>query len=306
MGTLCAKTGINIQQVGTVGTVGSGVSSGAVNSEPEIQIPTYVSESDQEFSKLEGKFNFFSEISLNDYIYSLSKFSNENATLEDDYTKKPPSYSSNEAFYSEPFPSDIMQSFIENKLFKHPNLYTKAGENQTNASIFKDMVANLHKNIENKMNQYDKEQGNEQTAFTKGIAITFGILYCSGQNVSKIKVLYDLFSENGKFGKSDKWNRFVLGLFLLPSYAMLSARNKLASYEEVGEFPKDVLKKLFDTNELKDCVNLVTVLNKQLFGEDNRTYTYDRFKALFQKGDKTIGWMLTPKGIRKFLQDNNV
>lgn len=306
MGTLCAKTSLNIQEVGNVGSVGSGVSSGAVNSEAEISIPTYESEADKEFSKLEGKFNFFSEISMSDYMYSLSQFSNENATLADDYSKKPASYSSTEAFYTEPFPADIMQSFIENKLFKHPNLYTKAGEHPTSASIFKDMVANLHKNIDNKLSQYDKDQGNEVIPFNKGTAVVFGIVYCSGMNVAKIKIMYDLFSENGKFGKTEKWSRFCLALFLLPSYAMLSARNKLASYEEVGEFPKDVLKKLFDASELKDSMNLVNVLNKQLFGEDNRTYTYDHFKSLFKKGENSIGWMLTAKGIRKKLEENNV
>ena len=84
---------------------------------------------------------------------------------------------------------------------------------------------------------------------------------------------------------------------------MASARNKLSNVEEIGAIEKDKLRELISTSELKDCQNAVKVINQMLFGDDlSGALTYDQFKAKFSAD---IGFMLSPSGMRNFLEEHN-
>lgn len=153
-----------------------------------------------------------------------------------------------------------------------------------------------------KLQQKDKEKGLEkkEDRVTKLHLLGLGLLYCSGSNVSKIKVIYDIFKDGETLVSSD----FLLSIFLIPSYCILSSRNKL-KYKELGEFSKDTMKKILDASEIKDSLNLVDVTNKTLFGPENTGIVYDKFKGLFGL-DEGVGYLISPKGVRQALLKHNV
>ena len=99
MGTLCAKT------LQPSGPSSGGASSTVIETEKEVSIQNYSSQADKEFSKLETKDNLLREILFNEYMYSLVIFSVTNATLQDDYSKKPPKFSSHDPFFTEELPA---------------------------------------------------------------------------------------------------------------------------------------------------------------------------------------------------------
>lgn len=276
-----------------------------IETEKEIIIPSFSSSNDKEFSKLETTYNLLREINFLDYAMSLVNFSVENATLPDDYSKRPESYEKSNPELTKPMSSDIFQSFIENKIIKHPSVYSM-GENETLIAIFKDNMIQIVKALGLKLQQKDKEKGLEkkEDRVTKLHLLGLGLLYCSGSNVSKIKVIYDLFKDGDTLISSDLLSDFLLSIFLIPSYCILSSRNKL-KYKELGDFSKETMKKILDASELKDSLNLVDVTNKTLFGTENTGIVYDRFKGLFALNDG-VGYLISPKGVRQALLEHNV
>ena len=301
MGQLCSK---NAQ-----------VPSRQIDTEPEISLKTFDNKEIDKFYDLqENKFNFLRKLNFEDFFYSLVRFSNENATLEDDYSKAATlDYNmKSSSFYTELFTSDLFQSFIENKIFKHKALYETIGKNEKMATIFKDTFLNANNALGLKLAQNAKDQGNENadknTIVTKVHAIAYGILYCCGQNSTKVKTLFKLFQEDGKVKQNEMLDQFLLALAIIPSYGMASARQKLAKNEEIGTITKEELTKLVNFSELKDCVNLVGIMNINLFGENKSdSLAYDQFKQKFDSESRnSVNFMLTPKGIRYMLIQNNI
>ena len=299
MGKLCSKQSQSIQNL--------------VQQEKEISLPTYKSVADKYYELQEKKYNYFHKMLFQDYLYSLVNFSNENATLEDDYNNANLEYSMKDSFFDENFPSDYFQSFIENKILKHKALYEDAGNNEKITTIFKEGFLAVNNGLALKLAQNAKAKGVEDAdkniIIKKGDMIAFGLLYCIGSSYAKTKALFNLFQENGELKKSEKFSDFLLALFIIPSYGMASARNKLGKFNEIGILEKEKLKELLDTSELKDCQHLVEVVNKLIFGEDlSLSYNYESFKAKFTVDDKekSLAFLLSPSGIRYMLQKNNV
>ena len=299
MGKLCTK---ETQQVTNL-----------VEHEKEFSIISYKSDADKFYDLQEHKYNYFHKMLFQDFLYSLVIYSTENSTLDDDYNKSNIEYSMNDAFYDEVFSTDYFQSFIENKILKHKALYEEAGNNERITSIFKEGFIELNNALGLKLSQDAKAKGNENadknSIVKKGHVIAYGILFCGGANYVKTKALFNLFQQDGEIKKSDKFSEFLLSLFILASYAMASARNKLKKYSEIGNIEKEKLKELLDSSELKDCQNLVQVTNKLIFGEDlSASLNYQDFKMKFadENKDTSIGFLLSPSGVRFMLQKHNV
>ena len=299
MGKLCSKETQSIQNL--------------VQQEKEISLPSYKTDSDKYYDLQEKKYNYFHKMLFQDFLYSLVNFSNENATLEDDYNNANIEYSMKDAFFDQNFPGDYFQSFIENKILKHKALYEDAGNNEKITSIFKECFLAVNSGLALKLAQNAKGKGVENadknTIIKKGDLIAFGLLYCIGPNFAKTKAIFNLFQENGELKTSDKFSDFLLALFIIPSYGMANARNKLGKYNEIGVLEKDKLKELLDTSELKDCQHLVEVANKLIFGDDlSLSLNYESFKAKFTVDDKkkSLAFLLSPSGVRYMLQEHNV
>ena len=298
MGQLCSK------QTQTTSTL--------IETEKEVDLRSYKSDGDKFYDLLENKYNYLRKINFADYMYSLVNYSNENATLEDDYNKANIEYSMNHPFFTEIFSDDIFQSFLENKIFKHKAIYEQAGNNEKATNLFKETILSQNNALALKLSQDAKEKGDESadknTIVKKGDAVVYGILYCAGANYVKIKALFNLFQENGQIKTSSKLSAFLLSLALIPSYCMASARKKMSKYEEIGPIDNEQLKGLIGTSELKDCQYFVNVANKLMFGEDlSGGLTYDQFKMKFSEANEntSLAFMLNPSGVRYMLKKYN-
>ena len=284
-----------------------------IEEEKEITGIDYKSKADEVYDLQETKYNYFQKINFADFLYSLVQYSAENATLEDDYSKINLDFSMNDPFFSETFSTDSFQLFLENKILKHKSILEEVLENEQVSIIFKETFLTVNNGLGLKLSQNEQSKGVEEvdknTIVKKGNALAYGILYCGGPNYVKVRALFNIFKENDKIKTSDNFSNFLLSVFIIASYGMASARNKLSKFEEIGGIDKEQLKKLLDTSELKDSQNLVTVTNGLIFGPDlSSSLSYEEFRQLFENDSKkrSLFFLLNPSGVRYMLQKNNV
>ena len=279
-----------------------------IDKSEEIEIKKYTSKYDNEFTVLEKKYNYISNITFRDFAYSLNLFSMDNATLQDDYSNKPEEYTKNDSLFKDTITQDYFQSFIENKLFKHPIIINLLS-NEEGTSICKESYIQIYGALEKKLMQADRENSRKkknENRIKKYHILCFGILYGAGLNISKIKLIFDLFKdENGKLKKSNDFEDFLLGLFIIPAYCILYTRIKLGPrYSLIGEFDNSKVKETLENCELKDSMNLTNVTLEKIFGPENKELTYEEWKNLFAR--HSIDYMLSAPGVRANLEINNV
>ena len=279
-----------------------------IDKSEEIEIKTYTSKYDNEFTVLEKKYNYISNITFRDFAYSLNLFSMDNATLQDDYSNKPEEYSKNDSLFKDDITQDYFQSFIENKLFKHPFINNLLSDEEGSA-ICKECYIQIYGALEKKLLAADRENSrkkNNKNRIKKYHILCFGILYGAGLNISKIKLIFDLFKdENGKLKKTDNFEDFLLGLFIIPAYCILYTRKRLGSiYNSIGEFDDSKVKETLENCELKDSMNLTNVTLEKIFGPENKELNYEEWKNLFAR--HSIDYMLTAPGVRANLEIHNV
>ena len=216
----------------------------------------------------------------------------------------------NDKFLSELINEEEFQSFIENKIFNLEELSELIGNNQEAASLFKQICLELYKSLKLKLNQHynnDSIDSNDSIdIIKKQNLLAIGILFCACENIEKIKLIFDIFkNESNEFCKSENLNDFLLTLFLISSYCLISARNKISNTKlGIGQIEKEDLLKLIKVSELKDNENLVKIFNDSFFKQEK--YRWDQFKNKFQDIDNGFGWVLSSKGIRRKLEENNI
>ena len=272
--------------------------------EREISVQKYHSSNDSFFDEIETKYNVLTYVQLAEYINLLENYSLETATLPFDGKLKL-EFSSKDPFLTYVMSVDEFQSFIENKILKIAQVYELSGKNELMINTFKSAFRELYSSLEMKLNQhFGGEKTNDR--ITKKTLIPFGILFSVSNIVGKIKLIFDLFKdENNNFVKSEDFNTFLLTSFLISSYCMISARRKISSTNHnISEMTKEDLIKCLGVSELKDCENLVKVFNDTFFDKDS--YPWMEFKNKFENKDKGFQWILSTRGIRLKLEENNI
>ena len=274
----------------------------APSTEREISKHKYSSTHDSFFNEIEGKYNILTYIQLIDYINLLEYYSLETATLQFDRPLRT-QFSSKDVFLSQPMSIENFQSFIENKLFKIPEIYEMWGNNEVEFDVFKTVFLEVHKSLELKLNQNFGEKTDDR--IKKRNLIPLGILYCVSSVVSKIKLIFDIFkNDNGLFVQSNELNEYLLSSFIISSYCIVSARRKVSnSHHQFPELTKEQLIQMVQVSELKDSQNLVNVFNKSFF--DKEAFTWEEYRKKFEIVNG-FQWILSSKGIRKKLEENNV
>ncbi len=270
--------------------------------EKEIIMYKYASTHDLYFNDIEGKYNILTYIQLIDYINLLEYYSSDTATLEFNKSLKA-QFSSKDPFLSEPISFDHFQSFIENKLFRIPEIYEMWGNNELSFNIFKTAFLEVYTSLQLKLNQ--KYESKNEDRIKKINLIPLGILFCVSNVVSKIKLIFDLFkNEKGLFAKSNELDEYLFCSFIISSYCLVSARKKVGvHFEKIPELNREDIIKLVEVSELKDSLNLVNVFNNSFF--DKEELTWEEFRNKFENIDG-FQWILSSKGTRKKLEENNV
>ena len=62
---------------------------------------------------------------------------------------------------------------------------------------------------------------------------------------------------------------------------------------------------LIQTCQARDAVNLVKVTINNLFGK-TKELTYENYFSMFTREKESMGWLISTKGIRSALEENNV
>ena len=275
-------------------------------SEKEIFLPSYKSYEDIYYEMQDKKYNFLRKLNFQDFLYSLVNFENENITLDDDYSKSNINYSMNQPFYNENLSEDMFQAFIENKILKYKNIFIEAINKNYKTAIFKEYLMALYNSLNIKLTQNKRIKGikitNRDSIIKKCDVIPFGLLYCCGPNYIRVKTIFNIFSENGQLKQSEKFNEFLLSLFLIACFCNARARFKLSRYDEIGPIEKQKLVELLDSSDFQNCIKLIKKVNKLIFGKDNSAIlNYEKFKKKFTQNENSIGFILFPSGIRNML-----
>ena len=275
----------------------------APGNEREIPVQKFKSSNDFLFNEIESKYNILAKIRLIDYINLLENYSQENSTLSlNDIIKI--EFSENESLLSSYLMTiDRFQSFIENKLLKLSEVYDLIGKNDLMIITFKEVFLENHKSLNLKLQQHYNKKDEEM--ITKLTLVPLGIIFSKSSIVGKIRLIFDLFkNDKNKFVKSESLDKYLICSFLICSYCMLSARKKIyRANNKLAKLDKPVLLKCLDVCELKDSQNLVKVFNSTFFDKEELNW-YD-FKQKFSK-ENSFQWILSSRGIRKKLEENNV
>jgi hypothetical protein len=276
----------------------------APSNEREIPPQKYTSPNDAYFDEIETKYNVLTYIQLVDYINLLENYSIETATIPFSGKMKT-EFSGKDAFLSQTMSVDEFQSFIENKLYVINEISGLAEKNELMMTTFKYVFREIYSSLELKLNQNFNNPSGEPI-ITKKMLVPLGIIFCSCNVLGKIKLIFDLFkNEQNKFIKSDELNTYLICSFLICSYCMVSARKKIyKTNPNIKALTKDDLIKCLKVSELKDSQNLVNVFNDSFF--DKEEFTWDEFKQKFEDNEEGFQWLLSSKGIRKKLEENDV
>lgn len=271
--------------------------------EKEISFPKYSSKYDSVFEPTEKTYNLWRDLQFGEFISILIRFAPDTATVSEEDHPIPLKISHRDPFYSEQLDINFLQSFVENKILKHPLIYTKAGEDEILAASFKDVTLEMYKALLLKLNQHFKEE--KANRLTKAHAITYGLLYCTSSNISKIKFFFDLFAnERNTLEKSAQMDELLISLFIMASYCTLSGRRKASNNnDKIKPIIKEDLQSIIDAMELKDAQNLLIVFNESFFGSKTEL-SYDEVKENFSQN--AFGWLFNPLGIRAMLEKHNV
>ena len=271
--------------------------------EKEIDFKDYSSENDQPLILIESKQNFFNFVQLVEYVNLLDQFTIESSTVRSESTFRT-KFSSKDEFLTKEISLEEFQSFIENKIFKLDELYELSGNNEKSASLFKQIFIEIYKALELKLRQHYNDDS--PIIVKKRNLLPIGMLFCSCNNVEKIKLMFDLFkNDNNEITKSGDLDDYLISLFLTGSYCLISARNKIGnSFPDIEKLSKENLMKLINVAELKDCQNLLTVFNNTFFVKES--YNWEDFKGKFEDLENGFGWIFSSRGIRRKLEENNV
>ncbi len=275
----------------------------APSNEREISVQKYHSTNDSFFDDIETKYNILTYVQLIEYINLLDNYTLDTATIPFEGELKT-NFSSKDSFLNYIMSVDEFQSFIENKLLKISEIYELSGKNELMVSTFKAAFREIYSSLELKLNQHYGEKTNDR--ITKKTLVPLGVIFCISNVVGKLKLIFDLYKdENDNFVKSSDFNDYLLTSFLICSYCMISARRKISSTNHnIPEMTKEELIKCLGVCELKDCQNLVNVFNNTFFNKDS--FNWIEFKEKFENKDKGFQWILSSRGIRKKLEENNI
>ena len=269
--------------------------------EKEIVLKDYSSSNDEPLIIVESTKNYFTQVQLVDFVNLLEQFNLETSGIITDEPMHS-DFSSNDEFLSKSFTLEEFLSFVENKILILDDLSNSLEKN--NIIIFKQFCGEMYKALESKLKDYYKEE-NSFNLIKKRNILAFGILFCDCENIEKIKLFFDIFKNEDKkeIFKSKELNDFLITLFLISSYCLITTRNNITNEDKgIRKLGKEELLNLLKTSELKNCENLLKIFNNTFFKKES--YNWNDFKKQFEDVDNGFGWVLSSKGIRRKLEEN--
>ena len=135
--------------------------------------------------------------------------------------------------------------------------------------------------------------------FKKLYLLAIGLRYCGGKNVTKIRIIFELFQKCGELSSTIVFSNFLTVLFLIPSFCIFTVRGRLKKHPELKEIRIDN-PQIKQVCALEDVQQLVDNTKCKLFGDGQGSVNYTKFKGLFTL-QEYLSYILSPKGIRVML-----
>lgn len=275
----------------------------------EVKLYSYKALSDNFLLSAEEKYILLKKVPFTTFAKLLIKFDiRKAAPSEDENPNKPLEIYPQSEDYLKVIPEAIFQNFIENKIYQLDCLYKYVGENENVAVISKTLLMQLYIWLKKTMIKYAKREreGQYDTNFLKVYHIlAIGFLYCGGSNLDKIKFLFSTFKQpyTTKIRRTDELQVFLNTLCWIPTATLVMGVKYLSeNYDDIPKIEKRYLLGMGDAFEGTDRERLVTKFLSELFSFD-REYELADFVDQFRK--REFGFILSPRGIRLFLEENN-
>lgn len=267
--------------------------------EKEIVLKDYSSPNDELLNILESAYNYFTQVQLVDFINLLEQFSLETSGVITDEPMHS-NFSSKDDFLFKILSFEEFQSFIENKILILEDISNSIKKDDI--IIFKQFCNQMYQSLETKLREHYNSENSVKLIKKRNI-LAFGILFCDCENIEKIKLFFDIFKDDEKneFYKSDELNDFLITLFLISSFCLITSRNNIVNEQKgIKKLTEAELLNLSETSDLQNCEYLVERFNYTFFTKER--YNWDEFKKQFVDIDYGFGWVLSSKGIRRKLE----
>lgn len=234
---------------------------------------------------IESKLSLLKSIKLALFANYLRKF-NENkkgnfSINNVDYTKQ------NIDFSKSPFNQVNFVNFIDNLINE---LVLKKKKNSKEIEDFKKFLKDLFISLESYFKIFVK---NNNEGLTKLHILSFGLLFCEARSIEKIKLFFDILSNNNKLKYNRECKEFLFCLFSLSSYVLFEVSKNHGYITEEEEL------NLREQSYL-NYTSVITLLLKfkEIVLKDNNELEYKDFVQLFDQDNiSKINWPFDITGI---------
>ena len=224
--------------------------------EKEIVLKDYSSPNDELLNILESTHNYFTQVQLVDFVNLLEQFSLETSGVITDEPMHS-NFSSKDEFLFKILSFEEFQSFIENKILILEDISNSIKKDDI--IIFKQFCNQMYQSLETKLREHYNSENSVKLIKKRNI-LAFGILFCDCENIEKIKLFFDIFKDDEKneFCKSDELNDFLITLFLISSFCLITSRNNIVNEQKgIKKLTEAELLNLSETSDLQNCEYLV-------------------------------------------------
>ena len=257
-------------------------------------------ESDKFLLPIEKDYNLLTKFPFNDYVSLLYQYNNSSETLLSSSAAQKRSITFDS--FDDSFSIDAFSSFIATKILSNDMFYNYTIENDNKTlPIFKEYLSEIYRDLNKNYMIYSEDKF---SIIKRYHIMALGLIYCRGTKKDKLHAFFNFFkNDNNNFHKSQKINKFLIALFMIPSLNQVNVRMKLAAkFPFLGDISKEDMISILDAFELCDMERLVGIVNKIWFKEKD-FMTYEELSELFEKNE--MWWMFTASGIRANLEKNN-
>jgi len=234
---------------------------------------------------IENKLIFLKSIKLAYFAYHLRKFNEHQkgnfSSNNYNYTKE------NIDFSKSVIKSDNFEEFI-NKIIN--DVIPKKKRNTEEIKEFKKFLIDLFLSLEKYYRIFVKDKN---IGLNKLCVLSFGLLFCEARSIEKIKLFFEILSNNNEFTYNRECKQFLFCLFSLSSYILFEVS------KEHGYITEEEELNLKEQSYL-NYTSVITLLLKfkKIVLKDQSKLKYKDFVELFNQDDiSKINWPFDISGI---------
>ena len=264
-----------------------------VKETPDIVLAEYKSQSDAYLKPFEKDVNLFSFLTFSDFVTNLQTFQESEVAMS--------GTSIEEQTITELTVND-WELFLAKRICKHSNFKDSSEYDEQKVKLFiiffKVLFFQLLKAYNNSVKT--AEEALVATVEKKFIC-AFGVLYCSGRNLDKIKIVFDLLAISGKLHRdSQSFNKFLFFLLFNATLGPLTTINVIKSRipnEYLTKISKEELNKMIENCSAPNLEKLTASAVEAIFDDKKEIDYLQFFEAV-----KRNSWLFQLSGIRSALK----